>query len=175
MTKLNETHDPALRSWVASANAADTDFPVQNLPFAVFRRQGSAEDVRMAWGGDFEEPMPHEPGGCHYLIPKQPVKQGYKVAFMIEGERFVRIDVASDQVAAPGGGRIGMSADELQQLYKGALQSMPHNYVEGGRYLSVGASGVAPSKLVFEVDESGKVSRWRVGLIPQADYVEGCS
>src|SRR5690606_35860581 len=53
----------------------------------------SAEEVRMAWGGDFEEPMAHEPGGCHYLIPKQPVKQGYKVAFMIEGERFVRIDV----------------------------------------------------------------------------------
>jgi fumarylacetoacetase len=44
---LNETHDPALRSWVASANTAGTDFPMQNLPFAVFRRQGSSE----AWRG----------------------------------------------------------------------------------------------------------------------------
>ncbi len=35
---LNETHDPTLRSWVQSANAADTDFPIQNLPFGVFRR-----------------------------------------------------------------------------------------------------------------------------------------
>ncbi|TXC66197.1 fumarylacetoacetase [Piscinibacter aquaticus] len=38
---LNETHDPALKSWVESANAsanAGSDFPVQNLPFAVFRR-----------------------------------------------------------------------------------------------------------------------------------------
>ena len=34
MTALNETHDPALRSWVASAQAADTDFPIQNLLFA---------------------------------------------------------------------------------------------------------------------------------------------
>lgn len=33
---LNPTHDPALRSWVASANAAGADFPIQNLPFAVF-------------------------------------------------------------------------------------------------------------------------------------------
>jgi fumarylacetoacetase len=33
---LNETHDPALTSWVASANAGG-DFPLQNLPFAVFR------------------------------------------------------------------------------------------------------------------------------------------
>ncbi len=46
MNPLNETHDPALRSWVASANAAGCDFPVQNLPFAVFRRQGSAEAFR---------------------------------------------------------------------------------------------------------------------------------
>lgn len=40
MTHLNETHDPALRSWLASANVANTDFPIQNLPFAVFRRKG---------------------------------------------------------------------------------------------------------------------------------------
>ncbi|MBA3406256.1 MAG: fumarylacetoacetase [Gemmatimonadaceae bacterium] len=33
---INATHDPALRSWVASANESDTDFPVQNLPFGVF-------------------------------------------------------------------------------------------------------------------------------------------
>ena len=46
MQILNETHDPALRSWVASANQAQTDFPIQNLPVAVFRRQGSAEAYR---------------------------------------------------------------------------------------------------------------------------------
>jgi fumarylacetoacetase len=43
---LNPTHDPAARSWLASANAAGTDFPIQNLPFAVFRRSGSAEAFR---------------------------------------------------------------------------------------------------------------------------------
>jgi fumarylacetoacetase len=34
---VNETHDPSLVSWVASAQG-DTDFPIQNLPFGVFRR-----------------------------------------------------------------------------------------------------------------------------------------
>jgi fumarylacetoacetase len=34
---LNETHDPALRSWVESANDGATDFPIQNLPYGVFR------------------------------------------------------------------------------------------------------------------------------------------
>ena len=34
---LNETHDPKRRSFVESANAPDTDFPIQNLPFGIFR------------------------------------------------------------------------------------------------------------------------------------------
>lgn len=40
------TNDPARRSWLASANAAGCDFPIQNLPFAVFRRRGSDEPFR---------------------------------------------------------------------------------------------------------------------------------
>ena len=46
MNAINETHDPALVSWVESANAAGGDFPIQNLPFAVFRRQGRDERFR---------------------------------------------------------------------------------------------------------------------------------
>jgi fumarylacetoacetase len=40
MSTLNETHDPARRSWVASANLPDTEFPIQNLPFGVFLPHG---------------------------------------------------------------------------------------------------------------------------------------
>ena len=47
MTTLNETHDIALQSWVASANAADCDFPIQNLPFGVFRRRDAMEPFRI--------------------------------------------------------------------------------------------------------------------------------
>lgn len=44
------THDPALRSWVASANAPDTDFPIQNLPFGRFRRVGGDWRIGIAIG-----------------------------------------------------------------------------------------------------------------------------
>jgi len=37
---IDETHDPALTSWVESANDPATDFPIQNLPFGRFRRAG---------------------------------------------------------------------------------------------------------------------------------------
>lgn len=38
---IDHTHDPAATSWVESANAAGTDFPIQNLPFGVFRTKGT--------------------------------------------------------------------------------------------------------------------------------------
>jgi len=43
---INRTHDAALRSWVPSANLPGGDFPIQNLPFAVFRRGGTGEPFR---------------------------------------------------------------------------------------------------------------------------------
>jgi fumarylacetoacetase len=43
---LNVTHDPTLRSWVDSANLVGCDFPIQNLPFAEFRRARSSEAFR---------------------------------------------------------------------------------------------------------------------------------
>ena len=45
--ELNETHDPALRSWIESANDPATDFPIQNLPFGVYRRRGARERPRV--------------------------------------------------------------------------------------------------------------------------------
>lgn len=47
MPNLNETHDPNRRSWVESANDPESDFPIQNLPFGVFRRRGSDEKQRI--------------------------------------------------------------------------------------------------------------------------------
>ncbi len=44
----DHTHDPALESWVAAANAPDALFPIQNLPFAVLRRAGTDESFRPA-------------------------------------------------------------------------------------------------------------------------------
>ncbi|CAN7608544.1 fumarylacetoacetase [Phenylobacterium sp. LjRoot164] len=47
---INATHDPRLKSWVASANSADTDFPIQNLPHGVFTRRGETPRGGVAIG-----------------------------------------------------------------------------------------------------------------------------
>jgi len=49
---LDETHDPKVQSWVESANDPGADFPIQNLPFGVFRRRdaGAEASVGVAIG-----------------------------------------------------------------------------------------------------------------------------
>ena len=44
--RLDATHDPAVRSWLDAANLAGCAFPIQNLPFGVFRRAESSESFR---------------------------------------------------------------------------------------------------------------------------------
>jgi len=39
---FDETHDSKVQSWVESANLAGSDFPLQNLPFGIFRRRGTS-------------------------------------------------------------------------------------------------------------------------------------
>ena len=44
---LDFTHDADTPSWVATANAPDIDFPLQNLPFGRFRRAGTKDALRI--------------------------------------------------------------------------------------------------------------------------------
>ncbi|MDY7109831.1 MAG: fumarylacetoacetase [Planctomycetota bacterium] len=44
---LDDTHDPQRRSWIESAGDPAGDFPIQNLPCGVFRREGSDEAPRI--------------------------------------------------------------------------------------------------------------------------------
>jgi fumarylacetoacetase len=43
---LDETHDPALKSWVESAHEPGCEFPIQNLPLGIFKRKGHKEPAR---------------------------------------------------------------------------------------------------------------------------------
>jgi fumarylacetoacetase len=42
--EVNETHNKLLRSWVESAQATGTYFPIQNLPFGVFSHQSNGRE-----------------------------------------------------------------------------------------------------------------------------------
>lgn len=137
----------------------------------------SALQARAAWTGNPLEPAePAEDGmACHHLWPAGRSAPA-DLAFMFEGDAFVRYSVESDEPVAPGGGRVGMDESALQGLYGQRLEASPHKYVEGGKVLtSPRDGGDVPSRLVFELDAEGVVTEWRVGLEPHVGYVEGCS
>jgi len=48
--QIDGTHRPDLRSWVESADEPGTDFPIQNLPYGIFRRQGEPARSGVAIG-----------------------------------------------------------------------------------------------------------------------------
>ena len=49
---LDVTHDPARKSWVATANEPSADFPIQNLPFCLFARPGEVKRAGVAIGDE---------------------------------------------------------------------------------------------------------------------------
>lgn len=154
------------------------DAPAEGtLSFAGFgpaRFGDGQEAVRQAWGGDLGDARPDAPGGCYYLIPQPMGTAGYRTAFMIEGDRFARVDVRDASVVAPGGARVGMTGAEVRALYP-AVEEQPHKYDPEGKVLRVRDPAGGNGVLVLELDAAGKVDAWRIGVPPQVDYVEGCS
>jgi len=131
-----------------------------------------ASEAQRAWGGELEgKAGPGET--CWYFRPVHN-RAPSDLAFMVVDDRLVRYDVGSDRVPAPGGGKVGMLADDIRRLYPERVTEKPHHYVEGGRYLRIPADD-GPGVLLFETDAAGKVTRWRVGLPPQVDWIEGCA
>jgi fumarylacetoacetase len=49
LAQIDETHDPALTSWVGGANG-HADFPIQNLPYGIFSPQGGRPRLGVAIG-----------------------------------------------------------------------------------------------------------------------------
>ena len=133
-----------------------------------------AAALEQAWGGALQGQPGGTPEACHYLFPQPRAAPGQGTAFMIEDGRFVRVDVDDPAAIAPGGGRIGMNAAQIEALYAGQVEARPHKYVDGASYLRVTREG-SDAVLLFETDADGVVQEWRIGLPPQLDYVEGCS
>ena len=126
---------------------------------------------RRAWQGDLAGTV-DAAGGCSVLRPVW-VKQPRDFGFLFEQGRFARYDVGTAKEPAPGGGKVGMDVAGIRALYGDRMQVAPHKYVAGAQYLRVAAPD-GKSALVLETDATGTVTRWRVGVPPQIDYVEGC-
>jgi hypothetical protein len=128
----------------------------------------SVADAAAAAGDSIEVPPSSE--ACAYLR-LQGMPDGLQ--FMVERGRIVRGDVTTGTLPTAHGARIGMAESEVQSLYGHTLESRPHKYDTAGRYLVLVPADGDSLRLVLETD--GRViTRYRTGLLPAAEYVEGC-
>ncbi|MBK9135105.1 MAG: fumarylacetoacetase [Betaproteobacteria bacterium] len=93
MLLTDATHDPALKSWVESANTPDHDFPIQNLPFARMRPAGADDEpwrIGVAIGDhvlDIKLARQQSPWGEGIDALLAPLAEGDLAAFMTLGPR----------------------------------------------------------------------------------------
>lgn len=109
--------------------------------------------------------------GCEERRLESP--RGPVLAMYIDG-RLARIDVIESGVATEGGIGIGDTAATVRERYGDALVETPHKYTaeQGGQYLTVAAGD--NRKIVFETDGS-RVTSYRIGRVPEVEWVEGCA
>ena len=98
------------------------------------------------------------------------------IAFMLDGETIVRIDVTEGDTETPEGIGIGATEEMLRTSYGDSAEVSPHKYVEGGHYFSVADSVPQEPELryVFATDGE-RVTEFRAGRMPEVEWIEGCS
>lgn len=94
--------------------------------------------------------------------------------FMLEDGRVVRADVVSRGVRTASGAEVGTTEAEIRRMYPDRIRTEPHKYTKG-HYLVYTPRDPADERyrLIFETD-GRVVSRYRAGLHPAVEYVEGC-
>jgi hypothetical protein len=125
-----------------------------------------------ALGGALLVPTSVDTTGCDYLV-WDGGPPGVHVMF--DGHHVGRIDVDTASIATSVGARVGDDEARIKRLYPGQVTVTPHKY-ENGHYLTVTPQGAADKRfrIIFET-AGGRVTRYRAGILPSVEYVEGCS
>jgi hypothetical protein len=97
------------------------------------------------------------------------------IYFMTTDRNISRIDIRNPKVKTVSGAKVGDSEQRIARLYGTRLKVSPHKYTKG-HYLTVipQDAGDRNYRLIFETDGK-KVTAYRVGKLPEVEYVEGCS
>ncbi len=125
-------------------------------------------DARAALGDTLSDPTPADK--CVYVVPAN-VPIGLRL--MVENGRVVRVDVDSAGILTEAGGEVGMREAGLRARYPSGFEMRPHKYDTAARYLIYKDQADSSRRLVFETDRQ-RVLRYRAGIMPAVEYVEGC-
>lgn len=149
-TRVEQRQD----GWIVSADGAG---PV---------RLGMSRRELTARGGAVNS----ESEACEYVTP-QGAPPGVRA--MVVNGTVRRVDISSPGVATREGVGVGSTETQILAAYSN-VTVQPHKYTSG-HYLTadLAAGPLGTPKLVFETDGQ-TATRYRVGLPPEVEWVEGC-
>ena len=124
----------------------------------------TAVEAEMAIGTPFAAAS----GECVYR--KSPAVPMGVLLMEVDG-RIVRADITGPGVSTAEGIGVGTAAARVREAYGAAVTASPHKYTSG-QYLTLAPD--ADHRVVFETDGE-RVTRYRIGRLPQVEWVEGCS
>lgn len=108
---------------------------------------------------------------CRYL---EGVGHPSGIFFMLVRDSLARIDVRDSSWATDEGARVGDTEARVNELYGARVATSPHKYTgPQGHYMTVTPAD-SGYRIVFETDGQ-RVVNWRVGRVPEVEWVEGCS
>jgi len=106
---------------------------------------------------------------CTYVVP---ANEPLGLSYMIISGELARIDVVRPGISTISGVQVGNSEAEVKAAYDDHVDITDHQYVDG-HYLTVKSTD-GHSAVVFETDGT-VVTSFRIGRLPEAQYIEGCS
>lgn len=125
----------------------------------------TAMEAETALGAPF---TPADAGECSY---RRSSALPTGVMLMQVNGVIVRADVTAAGVSTTEGLGVGSTAAQVREIHGARLTVTPHKYTEG-QYLTLAPD--AEHRIVFETDGQ-HVTRYRVGRLPEVEWVEGCA
>ncbi len=124
--------------------------------------------LNTALGEKFAMPRDKDDQSCFVV---KPVKHPH-TALMIEDGHFSRVDVDAPGLSTTEGIHVGDSEAQARRVYGARLKIEPHQYIEGGHYLTV-RSHDGRYGMRFETDK-GRIQSFYAGRFDAIQLVEGC-
>ena len=149
----------------ASKVALDGIGPIR-VGMTVQQAEASARTRLLSEGSKLEN--------CWYVKPQGGPRD---ISFMVIEGQIARVDIyGNNRITTVRGAKIGDSEDRIKSLYPGQIRVTPHEYVQGGHYLTFVPRDASDRqyRIVFETD-GRRVKHIRAGRLPEVEYVEGCA
>lgn len=163
---------PTTGSTTSTTAPSEADYRLELRGFGPVRVGMTVDEASAALGRRLTPVISPPDEDCAMYAPAS----GFDgIAFLVARGVVARTDVTAGPTRTPEGLALGQTEAEAQRRYGDRLATGDHDYLVGGRYLTLipEAPGDEGYRLVAETD-GRRVTALRAGRLPEVEYSDGC-